>query len=74
MDFATLQMRASCQATLDRAAVSGGLLAPWHFGQLPPAPAPGRRLWIGLLGPGVVLAGTFDRFGRVAFRPAVSAQ
>jgi hypothetical protein len=56
------------------ARVAGGLLAPWHVGQLPPAPAPGWRLWIGLLGPGVVLAGTSIGSGEWLFGPAVSAQ
>ena len=54
--------------------VPGGLLAPWHVGQLPPPPAPGWRLWIGLLGPGVVLAGTSIGSGEWLFGPAVSAQ
>ncbi len=54
--------------------VDGGMLAPWHVGQLPDAPAPGWRLWIGLLGPGVVLAGTSIGSGEWLFGPAVSAQ
>jgi hypothetical protein len=58
----------------DKPTVQGGLLAPWHVGQLPPAPAPGWRLWIGLLGPGVVLAGTSIGSGEWLFGPAVSAQ
>ena len=43
-------------------------------GELPAAPAPGWRLWIGLLGPGVVLAGTSIGSGEWLFGPAVSAQ
>jgi hypothetical protein len=58
----------------DEPTVQGGLLAPWHVGELPPAPAPGWRLWIGLLGPGVVLAGTSIGSGEWLFGPAVSAQ
>jgi len=58
----------------DGARVAGGLLAPWHVGQLPAPPAPGWRLWIGLLGPGVVLAGTSIGSGEWLFGPAVSAQ
>lgn len=54
--------------------VAAGRLAPWHVGQMPPAPAPGWRLWIGLLGPGVVLAGTSIGSGEWLFGPAVSAQ
>ena len=56
------------------ATVPGGRLAPWTVGELPPAPAPGWRLWIGLLGPGVVLAGTSIGSGEWLFGPAVSAQ
>ncbi|MBI3836722.1 MAG: Nramp family divalent metal transporter [Planctomycetia bacterium] len=54
--------------------VAGGLLAPWHVGQLPPPPASGWRVWVGLLGPGVVLAGTSIGSGEWLFGPAVSAQ
>jgi Mn2+/Fe2+ NRAMP family transporter len=50
------------------------MLAPWNTGDLPPAPAPGWRLWIGLLGPGIVLAGTSIGSGEWLFGPAVSAQ
>jgi len=54
--------------------VAGGLLAPWHVGQLPAPPAPGWKVWVGLLGPGVVLAGTSIGSGEWLFGPAVSAQ
>jgi hypothetical protein len=54
--------------------VAGGLLAPWHVGQLPEPPAPGLKVWVGLLGPGVVLAGTSIGSGEWLFGPAVSAQ
>jgi hypothetical protein len=56
------------------ATVAGGWLAPWRVAQLPVPPAPGWRLWIGLLGPGVVLAGTSIGSGEWLFGPAVSAQ
>jgi hypothetical protein len=56
------------------ATVPAGLLAPWRVGELPRPPAPGWRLWIGLLGPGVVLAGTSVGSGEWLFGPAVSAQ
>lgn len=56
------------------ATVPGGHLAPWTVGELPPPPAAGWRLWIGLLGPGVVLAGTSIGSGEWLFGPAVSAQ
>jgi hypothetical protein len=54
--------------------VAAGRLAPWNVGELPTPPAPGWRLWIGLLGPGVVLAGTSIGSGEWLFGPAVSAQ
>ena len=69
----------SCQPILNHppatpATVPAGLLAPWRVGELPRPPAPGWRLWIGLLGPGVVLAGTSIGSGEWLFGPAVSAQ
>jgi hypothetical protein len=54
--------------------VPAGRLAPWETGDLPAAPAPGWRLWIGLLGPGVVLAGTSIASGEWLFGPSVTAQ
>jgi hypothetical protein len=42
--------------------------------ELPPPPAAGWRLWIGLIGPGVVLAGTSIGTGEWLFGPGVSAQ
>ncbi len=49
-------------------------LPPWTHGPLAEPPRPGWRLWIGLLGPGVVLAGTSIGSGEWLFGPAVSAQ
>ncbi len=54
--------------------MSAGRLPPWHVGQLPEPPHPGWRLWIGLVGPGVVLAGTSIGSGELLFGPAVTAQ
>lgn len=54
--------------------VAAGVLAPWETGDLPAPPRPGWRLWVGLLGPGVVLAGTSIGTGEWLFGPAVSAQ
>jgi hypothetical protein len=54
--------------------VAAGRLAPWHVAQLPEPPHPGWRLWIGLVGPGVVLAGTSIGSGELLFGPAVTAQ
>src|SRR5271163_285584 len=49
--------------------VPAGLLPPWHVAQLPEPPHPGWRLWIGLVGPGVVLAGTSIGSGEWLFGP-----
>ncbi|HTU26617.1 MAG TPA: Nramp family divalent metal transporter [Pirellulales bacterium] len=54
--------------------VAAGYLPPWHLAQLPEPPNPGWRLWIGLVGPGVVLAGTSIGSGELLFGPAVTAQ
>ena len=54
--------------------VPAGYLPAWDVGELPYPPAPGWRLWIGLIGPGVVLAGTSIGSGEWLFGPAVSAQ
>jgi len=60
---------------LDGAATRpAGKLPPWTIGQLPEPPAAGWRLWIGLIGPGVVLAGTSIGSGEWLFGPAVTAQ
>jgi hypothetical protein len=53
---------------------AGKFLAPWQKGNLPDPPRPGWRLWIGLVGPGIVLAGTSIGSGEWLFGPAVTAQ
>jgi hypothetical protein len=48
--------------------------SPWESAQLPPPPAlKGWRLWVGLVGPGIVLAGTAIGSGEWLFGPAVTA-
>ncbi len=54
--------------------VAAGALAPWEIENLPEPPRSGRKLWLGLIGPGVVLAGTSIGTGEWLFGPAVSAQ
>lgn len=58
----------------DRPTVAAGALAPWEIDNLPEPPRSGRKLWLGLIGPGVVLAGTSIGTGEWLFGPAVSAQ
>ncbi|HND53162.1 MAG TPA: Nramp family divalent metal transporter, partial [Pirellulaceae bacterium] len=58
----------------ESAARAARYLPPWTHGQLPEPPAAGWRLWIGLIGPGIVLAGTSIGSGEWLFGPAVSAQ
>lgn len=54
--------------------VPAGALAPWEIDNLPEPPRSGRALWLGLIGPGIVLAGTSVGTGEWLFGPAVSAQ
>ena len=54
--------------------VAGDYLPPYQVGDLPDPPRPGWRLWIGLIGPGIVLAGTSIGSGEWLFGPAVTAQ
>jgi hypothetical protein len=61
-------------AAPDAPTVAAGALPPWHVADLPPPPRAGWRLWIGLLGPGIVLAGTSIGSGEWLFGPAVTAQ
>jgi hypothetical protein len=49
-------------------------LPAWRIAELPEPPQGGWRLWVGLIGPGVVLAGTSIGSGEWLFGPAVSAQ
>jgi hypothetical protein len=59
----------------DRPAFDGGNYLPhWTKGDLPSPPRAGWRLWIGLIGPGIVLAGTSIGSGEWLFGPAVTAQ
>jgi hypothetical protein len=54
--------------------VPAGLLPAWQVGELREPPAGGWRLWVGLIGPGVLLAGASIGTGEWLFGPAVSAQ
>jgi hypothetical protein len=68
-------MPPSPSAEANAPAYSGGdYLPPWTAGDLPAPPRAGWRLWIGLVGPGVVLAGTSIASGEWLFGPAVTAQ
>ena len=58
----------------DRRAKAERHLPPWTTGDLPAPPGGGWRLWVGLIGPGVVLAGTSIGSGEWLFGPAVTAQ
>jgi hypothetical protein len=49
-------------------------LPAWTIGHLPSPPPGGWRVWVGLIGPGVVLAGTSIGSGEWLFGPAVTAQ
>ncbi len=49
-------------------------LPAWQEGDLPDPPRPGWKLWVGLIGPGIVLAGTSIGSGEWLFGPAVTAQ
>src|SRR3954447_23332844 len=49
-------------------------LPAWTTGNLPTPPPGGWQLWVGLIGPGVVLAGTSIGSGEWLFGPAVTAQ
>ncbi|MCI0457118.1 MAG: Nramp family divalent metal transporter [Gemmataceae bacterium] len=55
-------------------AVAAGMLLPWTVGELPPAPLPGWRRWLSVVGPGVLLAGASIGSGEWLFGPAVTAQ
>src|SRR6516165_1295688 len=53
---------------------AGRYLPEWTSGDLPTPPPGGWRIWVGLIGPGVVLAGTSIGSGEWLFGPAVTAQ
>ena len=53
---------------------ASGSLEPWGTGDLPPPPGGGWRLWVGMLGPGVVIAGTSVGTGEWLAGPAMTAQ
>ena len=73
MDSTSASLPAAATAPAEQT-VEAGRLPPWHVGQLPEPPHPGWRLWIGLIGPGVVLAGTSIGSGEWLFGPTVTAQ
>lgn len=54
--------------------VHAGRLAPWTVGDLPLPPLFGWRQWAGLIGPGVLLAGTSIGSGEWLAGPGVTAQ
>jgi hypothetical protein len=54
--------------------ISINYLPAWQVGDLPEPPRPGWKLWVGLIGPGIVLAGTSIGSGEWLFGPAVTAQ
>lgn len=56
------------------ATVAAGTLAPWEVADLPEPPQPGWRLWLAMVGPGIVMAGISIGSGEWLFGPAVTAQ
>jgi Mn2+/Fe2+ NRAMP family transporter len=59
---------------IERREQAGRYLPEWTIGNLPTPPPGGWRLWVGLIGPGVVLAGTSIGSGEWLFGPGVTAQ
>jgi hypothetical protein len=59
---------------LERSEEAARYLPAWTSGDLPPSPPGGWKVWVGLIGPGVVLAGTSIGSGEWLFGPAVTAQ
>jgi hypothetical protein len=60
--------------TIEGGREAGRYLPAWTTGDLPTPPPGGWRIWVGLIGPGVVLAGTSIGSGEWLFGPAVTAQ
>src|SRR4051812_46482131 len=58
----------------DRRENAARYLPGWTTGNLPVPPPGGWKVWVGLIGPGVVLAGTSIGSGEWLFGPAVTAQ
>ncbi len=56
------------------ATVAAGCMPPWHVDELIPPPVRQRRSLIGILGPGILLAGGAIGAGEWLFGPAVTAQ
>ncbi len=54
--------------------VPAGKLAPWDVGELPAQPEFGRRHWLALIGPGLLMAGMAIGAGEWLFGPAISGQ
>ena len=54
--------------------VPAGTLAPWDVGELPAPPKFGRRQWLALIGPGLLMAGMAIGAGEWLFGPAISGQ
>jgi hypothetical protein len=70
-----MSARASLASELvERREEAGRYLPPWTTGDLPAPPPGGWKVWVGLIGPGVVLAGTSIGSGEWLFGPAVTAQ
>ena len=57
-----------------RDTIAAGVLPPFAVGDLPAAPAGGWRRWLGVVGPGVLLAGASIGSGEWLTGPAVTAQ
>lgn len=67
-------MNSATQSPSDGSEQGGAYLPRWHRDTMPDPPAAGWKLWIGLIGPGIVLAGTSIGSGEWLFGPAVTAQ
>src|SRR5262245_45564674 len=54
--------------------IPAGVLPAFTVGELPPAPPAGWRRWLGVVGPGVLLAGASIGSGEWLTGPAITAQ